>query len=87
MGAMARDLFAAHNRCQYCGQPGSVVWDADLVSCGHELCKTLAFAELKRRRRNVAGPAPGKGFAVRPRAGRVPTGRHHLVGRAVRTRG
>ena len=46
---MARDIFIRLDRCQYCGRPGFVVWDADLFTCGHEVCESLAFAEVRRR--------------------------------------
>jgi hypothetical protein len=46
---MARDVFIRLDRCQYCNRPGFVVWDADLFTCGREVCKTLAFAEVRRR--------------------------------------
>jgi hypothetical protein len=49
---MARDVFISEHRCEYCDRPASVVWDDDLFSCGHEICKTLAFTELQRRRRS-----------------------------------
>jgi hypothetical protein len=37
------------DRCQYCNRPGFVVWDDDLFTCGREVCKSLAFAEVRRR--------------------------------------
>jgi hypothetical protein len=40
------------NRCYFCGQPGPVVWDVDLFSCGREVCESLAFAEVRRRNKN-----------------------------------
>jgi len=46
---MARDVFIRLDRCQYCGRPGFIVWDADLFTCGREMCETLAFAEVRRR--------------------------------------
>ena len=46
---MARDIFIQLNRCAYCNRPGFVAWDVDLFSCGHEVCKSLAFAEVRRR--------------------------------------
>jgi hypothetical protein len=49
---MARDVFIRLNRCHYCNRPGFVVWDVDLFSCGREVCKSLAFAEVRRRHRD-----------------------------------
>jgi hypothetical protein len=46
---MARDIFLRLDRCQYCGRPGFIVWDADLFTCGREVCESLAFAEVRRR--------------------------------------
>jgi hypothetical protein len=46
---MARDRFITLDRCHYCNRPGFVVWDADLFTCGREVCKALAFAEVRRR--------------------------------------
>jgi hypothetical protein len=48
-GVMARDIFTESHRCSYCDRPGIIVWNADVYSCGHEMCKTLAFAEVRRR--------------------------------------
>jgi DNA-binding transcriptional ArsR family regulator len=49
---MARDVFIRLNRCHYCNRPGFVVWDVDLFSCDREVCKSLAFAEVRRRHRD-----------------------------------
>lgn len=46
---MARDVYIRLDRCQYCGQPGFVVWDDDLFTCGREVCEAQAFAEVRRR--------------------------------------
>jgi hypothetical protein len=46
---VARDVYIRLDRCQYCGQPGFVVWDDDLFTCGREVCEALAFAEVRRR--------------------------------------
>jgi hypothetical protein len=46
---MARDVFIKLDRCSYCNRPGFVVWDTDLFTCGREVCKALAFAEVRRR--------------------------------------
>lgn len=46
---MARDVYIRLDRCQYCGQPGFVVWDDDLFTCGREICEAQAFAEVRRR--------------------------------------
>jgi hypothetical protein len=46
---VARDVSIRLDRCQYCNRPGFVVWDADLFTCGREVCKSLAFAEVRRR--------------------------------------
>jgi len=48
---MARDSFAALDRCYYCGRRGVHVWDVDLYSCSNEVCESLAFAEVRRRNR------------------------------------
>jgi hypothetical protein len=56
---MARDVSIRLDRCQYCNRPGFVVWDADLFTCGHEMCETLAFAEVRRRHHDGAS-APEK---------------------------
>ncbi len=58
--SMARDAFISRNRCQYCNRPGFVVWDVDLFTCGREVCKSLAFAELRRRHRDGLRPLPEK---------------------------
>ncbi len=50
---MPRDVFITLHRCRYCDRPGSVVWDGDLVTCGREVCESLAYAELQRRRRHA----------------------------------
>jgi hypothetical protein len=49
---MARDVFIRLNRCHYCNRPGFAVWDVDLFSCDREVCKSLAFAEVRRRHRD-----------------------------------
>ena len=59
---MARDIFIRRNCCHYCGKPGFIVWDTDLFSCSHEVCESLAFAEVRRRNKD-GGPAPEKQFA------------------------
>jgi len=46
---VARDVFIKLDRCSYCNRPGFVVWDTDLFTCGREVCKSLAFAEVRRR--------------------------------------
>jgi hypothetical protein len=60
---VARDIFIRLDRCQYCGRPGFVVWDADLFTCGREVCKSLAFAEVRRRHRDGAFELPEKRLA------------------------
>jgi hypothetical protein len=55
---MARDVFIRLNRCHYCNRPGFVVWDVDLFSCDHEVCKSLGFAEVRRRHRDARRPPP-----------------------------
>lgn len=60
---MARDAFIKRNRCTYCDRTGVVVWDTDLFSCNQEVCKTLAFAEVRRRHRNGGYVAPEKRLA------------------------
>jgi hypothetical protein len=59
---VARDNFIKLNRCYFCGQPGFVVWDVDLFSCGREVCESLAFAEVRRRNKN-GRPMPEKQLA------------------------
>ena len=46
---MARDRYIRLDRCQYCGQPGFIVWDDDLFTCGREVCEAQAFGEIRRR--------------------------------------
>jgi hypothetical protein len=60
-GIMARDIFTESHHCRYCDRPGIVVWDVDVYSCGHEMCKTLAFAEVRRRHPYGAGPVKRRG--------------------------
>lgn len=59
---MARDVSIRLDRCQYCNRPGFVVWDNDLFTCGREVCKSLAFAEV-RRRHHDARQAPEEKLA------------------------
>jgi hypothetical protein len=59
---MARDVFIRLDRCSYCNRPGFVVWDADLFTCGREVCKALAFAEVRRRHHDTR-QAPEKRLA------------------------
>lgn len=66
---MARDISIRLNRCQYCNRPGFVVWDADLFTCGREVCKSLAFAEVRRRHRDGEAPLPEKRLAAALLAG------------------
>jgi hypothetical protein len=61
---MARDISIRLNRCQYCDRPGVVVWDPDLFTCSREVCKSLAFAEVRRRHRDGAAPLPEKRLAA-----------------------
>lgn len=61
---MARDISIRLNRCQYCNRPGFVVWDVDLFTCGREVCKSLAFAEVRRRHREGRAPLPEKRLAA-----------------------
>jgi hypothetical protein len=61
---MARDSFIRLNSCQYCDRPGFVVWDTDLFTCGREVCKSLAFADVRRRHRNGAAPLPERRLAA-----------------------
>ena len=60
---MARDVFIRLDRCQYCNRPGFVVWDADLFTCGREVCKSLAFAEVRRRHRDLRRQIPEEKLA------------------------
>src|SRR5579864_1175027 len=60
---MARDVFIRLNRCRYCDRPGVVVWDVDLFTCKHEVCKSLAFAEVRRRHRDGVLDLPEKRLA------------------------
>jgi hypothetical protein len=55
---MPRDVFIQLNRCHYCNRPGFVVWDVDLFTCDREVCKSLAFAEVRRRHRDGRLQAP-----------------------------
>ena len=57
---MARDLFIKLNQCRYCDRTGVVVWDVDLITCEHEVCKELAFAEVRRRHRDGVYDLPEK---------------------------
>jgi hypothetical protein len=58
-----RDIFIRLDRCNYCNRPGFVHWDVDLFTCGREVCKSLAFAELRRRQRDGALELPEKRLA------------------------
>ena len=60
---MARDIFIRLNQCAYCRRPGVVFWDENLLTCEEELCKSLAYAEIRRRNRNGRGPVPEKRLA------------------------
>lgn len=60
---MARDVFIKLDRCRYCNRPGFVVWDVDLFTCGREVCKSLAFAEVRRRHHDGLRPLPEKQLA------------------------
>lgn len=60
---MARDLFTKLNQCHYCDRPGVVVWDVDLLTCEQEICKSLAFAAVRRRHRDGAFDLPEKRLA------------------------
>jgi hypothetical protein len=60
---VARDVFIRLNRCAYCGRPGVVYWDEDLLSCEEELCKSLAYAAMRRRNRNGHRPLPERRLA------------------------
>lgn len=60
---MPRDVFIQLNRCHYCNRPGVVVWDTDLRTCGEEMCKTLAYAEVRRRNRDGHEPLPEERLA------------------------
>ena len=66
---MPRDIFIRLNRCHYCNRPGFVVWDVDLFSCDREVCKSLAFAEVRRRHRDLRRSAPPE---IRELSGRYP---------------
>lgn len=60
---MARDIFIQLDRCQYCNRTGFVSWDVDLFTCGREICKALAFAEVRRRHKNGVAALPEKRLA------------------------
>jgi selenocysteine lyase/cysteine desulfurase len=60
---VARDIFIGLNQCTYCRRPGVVFWDEDLLTCEEELCKSLAYAEIRRRSRDGRGPVPEKRLA------------------------
>ncbi len=71
-----RDTYVALDRCAYCGRPGTVTWDADLVTCRHETCEALAYAELRRRaNRGKGGACPSSGRPGRPMSLRARTRR------------
>jgi hypothetical protein len=46
---MARDLFSRIGRCRYCDRPATIRWTAELATCTHEVCQSLAFSRLRRR--------------------------------------
>ena len=50
---MPRDLFTRLERCRYCDRRATIAWAGDVRTCGHEVCKSLAFAELRRRERKA----------------------------------
>ncbi len=60
---MARDIFIKLDRCHYCNRPGFVVWDTDLFTCGREVCKSLAFAEVRHRHHDGLHALPEKQLA------------------------
>ncbi len=60
---MPRDIFIKLNQCHYCNRGGVVVWDVDLFTCGREVCKALAFAEVRRRHRDGVLDLPEKRLA------------------------
>jgi hypothetical protein len=51
--SVARDVFIKLDRCHYCNRPGFIAWDIDLFTCGREVCKSLAFAEVRHRHHDV----------------------------------
>lgn len=55
---MAKDVFTALGRCTYCGDTATKVWDADVVSCGRDVCESLAYAETRRRRQRAVARPP-----------------------------
>src|ERR1017187_3920471 len=61
--SMARDIFIRLDRCHYCNRPGFVVWDTDLFTCGREVCKSLAFAEVRHRHHDGLRALPEKQLA------------------------
>jgi hypothetical protein len=67
---MARDIFTEFHRCRYCDRAGIIVWDVDVYSCGHEMCKTLAFAEVRRRHAHGGGPVKRRRWVSLPAAHR-----------------
>jgi len=76
---VARDIFVTLDRCTYCGRPGCIAWDTDLVSCSEEVCQALADAELRRR----ALRHPGARSDRRSRVSGA-SGRRHLGARRSR---
>lgn len=50
---MPKDVFTELGRCTYCGGPAAKAWDTDIVSCGRDVCESLAYAEVRRRRQRV----------------------------------
>ena len=69
---MARDIFAEFHRCIYCDRTGTIVWDVDVYSCGHEMCKTLAFTEVRRRHPYVDVPVRRQRWVSFPTVHRHP---------------
>jgi hypothetical protein len=63
---MARDIFTEFHCCRYCDRPGIIVWDVDVYACGHEMCKTLAFAEVRRRHPYGGGPVKRRRWVSLP---------------------
>lgn len=74
---MAKDIFIELDRCNYCGQPGVISWDVDLFSCSREVCKTLAYGEVKRRAH--AGNGHPEKTLEREETARLIGGPHELL--------
>lgn len=53
-----RDVFTRLDRCRYCNRAAVIAWDTDLRTCNEEICKTLAFAQVRRWHPDEGVPLP-----------------------------